>query len=154
MIKVKILLEEKLEVNGTYDPGSQVTLINSKLVKIKEKTEDVNKIFLKTVNGVTQTIGLVTIKVKIFEKEEYIDVFIVARDDFEDFLIGLDIIKKFKLIQDEKLQISQKKETQIGKKINTLDKNEEIGEDKVNFNEHVNEDEFRMNLGHLDRKKK
>lgn len=111
MIKVKILLEGKLKVNETYDPGSQVSLINSKLVKIKKKTEDMNKIFLKTVNGVTQTKGLVIIKVKIFEKEEYIDVFIVERDDFEDFLIGLDIIKKFKLIQDENLQISQKTET-------------------------------------------
>lgn len=150
MIKVKILLEGKLKVNGTYDPGSQISLINSKLVKIKKKTEDVNKIFLKTVNGVTQTKGLVTIKVKIFEKEEYIDVFIVERDDFEDFLIGLDIIKKFKLIQDENLQISQKTETQIGKRINTLDKKEGIEEIKVNFNEHVNEDESRMNLGHLD----
>lgn len=66
MIKVKILLEGKLKVNGTYDQGSQVSLINSKLVKIKKKTEDVTKIFLKTVNGVTQTKGLVTIKVKIF----------------------------------------------------------------------------------------
>lgn len=80
MIKVKILLEGKLKVNGTYDSGSQVSLINSKLVKIKKKTEDVNKIFLKTVNGVTQTKGLVTIKVKIFEKEEYIDVFIVKKE--------------------------------------------------------------------------
>lgn len=147
MIKLKILLEGKLKVNGTYDPGSQVSLINSKLVKIKKKTEDVNKIFLKTVNGVTQTKGLVTIKVKIFEKEEYMDVFIVERDDFEDFLIGLDIIKKFKLIQDENLQISQKTETQI-------DKKEGIEEIKVNFNEHVNEDESRMNLGHLDGIKK
>lgn len=154
MIKVKILLEGKLKVNGTYDPGSQVSLINSKLVKIKKKTEDVNKIFLKTVNGVTQTKGLVTIKVKIFEREEYIEVFIVERDDFEDFLIGLDIIKKFKLIQDENLQISQKTETQIGKRINTLDKKEGIEEIKVNFNEHVNEDESRMNLGHLDGIKK
>lgn len=102
----------------------------------------------------TQTKGLVTIKVKIFEKEEYIDVFIVERDDFEDFLIGLDIIKKFKLIQDENLQISQKKEINIEKKINTLDKNEEIKEFKVNFNEHVNGDEFTMDLDHLDKIKK
>lgn len=109
MIKVKILLEDKLEVNGTYDPGSQVSLISPKLIKIKKETEDVNKIFLKTVNGVTHTKGLVTIKAKIFDMEEYIDVFITEKDDFEDFLIGLDIIKKFKLIQDENLQISQKK---------------------------------------------
>lgn len=77
MIKVKVLLEENLKVNGTYDPGSQVSLINSKLIKIRKNTEDVYKIFLKTVSGVTQTKGGVTIKVKIFEKEEYIDVFLL-----------------------------------------------------------------------------
>lgn len=54
----------------------------------------------------THTKGLVTIKIKIFDIEEYIDVFITERDDFEDFIIGLDMIKKFKLIQDENLQIS------------------------------------------------
>lgn len=152
-----MLLEENLEINGTYDPGSQVSLINSKLVKIKNKTNDVNKIFLKTVNGVTQTNGLITIKIKIFEKEEYIDVFIVERDDFEDFLIGLDMIKKFKLIQNENLQIYQKNdthvkqtETQTEKETLTLDESKESGEIKVNFNEHVNENDFRMNLDHLD----
>lgn len=154
MIKVKILLEGKLEVNGTYDPGSQVSLINSKLVKLKQQTEDVNKIYLKTVNGVTQTKGLVTIKVKIFEKEEFIDVFIVERNDFEDFLIGLDIIKKFKLIQNENLEVLQKTEEQIEEKKNTLNKNIEMEEVKVNFNEYVNENEFSMNLDHLDGIKK
>lgn len=142
---------------GTYDPGSQVSLINSKLVKIKKETEDVNKISLKTVNGVAQTKGLITIKVKIFEKEEYTDVFIVERDDFEDFIIGLDMIKKFTLIQNENLQISQKKEIQIEEPINTIEKKAEIEEVKINFNEHINEDEFIMNLDHLDsikRKKK
>lgn len=66
----------------------------------------------------------------------------------------MDIIKKFKLIQDENLQISQKQEIQIKKKINTLDENEEIEEFKVNSTEHVNEDEFTMNLCHLDGGKK
>lgn len=100
-----MLLEDKLEVHGTYDPGSQISLINSRLIKIREKTEDTNKILLKTINGVTHTKGLITMKAKIFDIEEYIDVFIVEKDDFEDLLIGLDTIKKFRLIQDENLQI-------------------------------------------------
>lgn len=134
MIKVKILLEDELEVNGTYDPGSQISLINPKLIKIKYKTQDVNKIFLKTVNGVTHTKGLVTMKIKIFDMEEYIDVFIAQTDDFEDFLIGLDIIKKFKLIQDENLQISQKK---------VIDhEHNKINQCSVHFNEHIGENEF------------
>lgn len=103
MIKVRILLEGHLEVEGTYDPGSQVSLINSKLIKIKENRIDKNKIYLKSVNGVTKTKGLITIKIKIFDKEEFVDVFIVENDDFQEFLIGLDMIKKFKLRQDENL---------------------------------------------------
>ena len=151
MIKLKILLEGKLEVNGTYDPGSQVSLINSRLIKIKKETKDLNKIFLKTVNGVTYTKGLVTMKIKIFDMEEYIDVFIIERDDFEDFLIGLDIIKKFRLIQDENLQISRKKMIDAEKVIKIDD---EIKQRSVNFNEHVKADEFHVKIEHLDNAQK
>lgn len=35
LIKVKLLVENKLEIQGTYDSGSQVSLINSRLIKIK-----------------------------------------------------------------------------------------------------------------------
>lgn len=150
MIKVRILLEGHLEVEGTYDPGSQVSLINSKLIKIKENRIDKNKIYLKSVNGVTKTKGLITIKIKIFDTEEFVDVFIVENDDFQEFLIGLDMIKKFKLRQDENLQISQKKDTQITE--NNIHR--EIKESIVNFNEYVNEKEFEMNLDHLNKARK
>lgn len=159
LIKIKILLEDKLEIDGTYATGSQVSLINSKLVKIKkEKSEDINKIFLKTINGVTHTKGLITIKLKIFDIEKQVDVFIVERDDFEDFLIGLDIIEKFKLMQDENLQILQKKEVKTKdierKRKEKIDTTDGIKEVKVNFNEHVDEEEFKIKLDHLDDTKK
>ena len=73
-----MLLEEKLELEGIYDPGSQVSLINAKWIKIKNKEADMNKILLKTVNGVNKTNGLVTIKIKIFEIERNIDVYIYS----------------------------------------------------------------------------
>jgi len=47
-----MLLDEKLEIYGTYDSGSQISLINAKLVKIINQNEDKNKILIKTVNGV------------------------------------------------------------------------------------------------------
>lgn len=152
MIKIKVLLEDKLEINGTYDSGSQVSLINSKLITIKNTTEDKNKIFLKTINGVTQTKGLVNIKIKIFNIEKYIDVFIVERNDFEDFLIGLDIIKKFKLSQDENLHISQKQYTDEGTSI--IYKNKEIKEAKIDFNEHIKKNDVEITLCHLDNEEK
>jgi len=98
---------------GTYDPGSQVSLINSKWIKIKNIREDVNKIFLKFVNGVNHTNGLVRIRIKIFNIEKEVDIYVVERENFEDFIIGLDLIPMFKLKLNENLEVSQK----IGKEI-------------------------------------
>lgn len=99
-----------MEVLGIYDPGSNVSLVNSKLLKLKksEKKYDKNA-KLVTINGVKRTKGLTNLKIKIMEIEKHMDVYIVDGKEFKyDFLIGLDIIKEFKLAQDEHLEISQK----------------------------------------------
>lgn len=124
------------------------------MIKIKGEKNDVNKIYLKSVNGVGSTKGLITIKIRIFDIEEEMDVYIVKEKTFQDFIIGLDMIKTFKLIQNEELQISQKKETDL--KIKT-DKRNNYNDNKqysVNFNEHIKEDEFKVMLDHLDNIKK
>lgn len=154
-----MLLEGKLEMYGTYDSGSQISLINAKLVRIINQNEDKNNILIKIVNGVKKTDGLVTIKIKIFDIEDEVDVFIVNREDFEDFLIGLDMIKKFKLTQNEELKILQEKvdKTNESNKIKTdtaEEKKKNIEQCSVNFNEHVEEDEFQIKLEHLDKRKK
>lgn len=52
---------------------------------------------------------MITINVKMFAMETNINVFVVDNKDFNhDFLVGLDCIKKFKLRQNEKLEITQK----------------------------------------------
>jgi len=52
---------------------------------------------------------LTKVKIKIYKIEKVVDVFIIDKQNFKyDFLIGLDIIKEFKLIQNEDLQITQK----------------------------------------------
>lgn len=104
-------MNDSLEALGIYDSGSNVSLINSKLVKLKtENKENVQNISLLTINGVKITKGMITIKIKILDIEKEIDVYIIDEDNFEyEFLIGLDIIKQFRLIQDEDLKITQKK---------------------------------------------
>jgi hypothetical protein len=154
-----MLLDGKVEMYGTYDSGSQISLINAKLIRIINQNEEKNKILIKTVNGVKKTDGLVTIKIKIFDIEDEVDVFIVNREDFEDFLIGLDMIKKFKLTQDKELKILQEKidKTNESNKIKTdtaEKKKRNIEQYSVNFNEHVEEDEFQIKLEHLDKMKK
>lgn len=52
---------------------------------------------------------MITINVKIFAIETNINVFVVDNKDYNhDFLVGLDCIKKFKLRQNEKLEITRK----------------------------------------------
>lgn len=104
-----------MQIFGIYDSGSNVSLINSKLLKLKEnKLDNSNNANLITINGVTKTSGLTTIKIKIFQIEEKVDVYIIDKENFQyDFLIGLDIIEKFKLIQNENVTISQKPELSI-----------------------------------------
>lgn len=64
---------------------------------------------MKTINGVKKTVGMITINVKIFAIETNINVYVVNNNDLNhDFLVGLDCIKKFKLRQNEKLEIKQK----------------------------------------------
>lgn len=94
---------------GIYDSGSNVSLINSKLLRIVDRrTNEASDTGLKTINGVKKVNGLTTIRAKIFNIEKDIDVFVIDQRNFDyDFLIGLDCIRKFNLVQNEKLEISQ-----------------------------------------------
>lgn len=171
MITVKLIINDKLQINGVYDSGSNVSLINSKLLKLKKNENNTytNEANLITINGVQKTSGLTSLKVKIFGLEKQVDVYIIDGKNFKyDFLIGLDLIKIFKLIQTEDLEIIQKRYPNNDK----VDKVEEFsttfnytsGKEKenssilkkyeINFNEHVNEEDFEMKINHLDEDKK
>lgn len=128
---------------------------------------------LITINGVSKTIGLTNLKIKIFETEKNLNVYIVDGEKFKyEFLIGLDIIKEFKLIQDENLNITQKMEIINSKnersdfpdlvipKMNIfIKKNKDYiqtdpeplygGDRQVNFNEYVIEENFKIKVDHL-----
>lgn len=134
-------LNSTLEVSAIYDSGSNVSLINSKLIHSKSKRNNtMHKANLRTINGVKQTDGRITLKTKILNIEKDIDVFIVNNENFKyDFLIGLDCIKKFKLIQNENLEIEQKNSDSMKIKENY----------EINFNEHVDVDTFDVLTNHL-----
>lgn len=180
MIKVKVLLNDTLEVNGIYDSGSNVSLINSRLLKKKRKQiSNTNNTNLKTINGVTKADGLITVKTKIFNIENMMDIFVINSEDFNyNFLIGLDCIKKIKLCQNEKLEIKQRIIPSLkGEEIkNNYDDKEEKnlkgertdlikkerrykikGEEKnytINFNEHINGKNFEIITDHLEYEEK
>lgn len=54
LIKIKLLINDTLETSGIYDSGSNVSLINSKLLSLKRSSNFINENnpSLKTINGV------------------------------------------------------------------------------------------------------
>lgn len=155
-------------------------------IKQKENTNDIQTVNLKTINGDKKTRGMVTLKIKIYDIEKTMDIFVIDNENFHyDFLIGLDCIKDFKLMQDEKLNILQcnnpekkkkflreeniKNIPNISKQTNVEipkalgDKNENVflhsevqkqdNNYEINFNEHINVDEFEKSVNHLDLRK-
>jgi len=69
-------------------------------LKKKQKGKNERQIVnFTTINGVKKTNGMVTLKIKIYNIEKTMDIFVIENENFNyDFLIGLDCIKKFKLI--------------------------------------------------------
>lgn len=176
LIKIELLLNDTLRIHGIYDSGSNVSLINAKLLNIRKKnTNNIQVANLRTINGEKKTKGMVTLKIKIFNIEQLMDIFVIDNENFNyDFLIGLDCIKHFKLIQNEKLEISQCNNLEENKKdlneVNIKNKNnsiveipDELGDENeklltksvitkciINFNEHINCDDFEIFVNHLD----
>lgn len=65
---------------------------------------------IKSVTGISKTMGTVNLKLKIGNIEKNVSIFVIKSESFnEDMLLGLDVIKDFELCQDEKLKITQKK---------------------------------------------
>lgn len=173
LIKINLLLNDTIEVTGIYDSGSNVSLINAKLLNIQKEEKSTNKtqiVNLKTINGEQKTKGMVTLKIKIYDMEHNMDVFVINKENFNyDFLIGLDCIKKFKLIQNEDLTIiqkaNQKEEVSVKSDINVnipdvlgdkaeprLESSEtENVKQEINFNEHIKTDKFEKMVNHLDK---
>lgn len=96
--------------------------------------------------------------------EKEINVFVIDKENFDyDFLIGLDCIRDFYLIQEENLKISQKapqKNKIISKEIKIDDSKKTCSEIKkiskthkgkylINFNEHVEIENFKIYVNHL-----
>lgn len=136
MIEVKIKINNKFEVKGIYDTGSNVSLLNARVLKMKINIFDYKKVKIRTINGVNNTDHLVKLKIKIFNIEKDVNVLVINNENFKfDFLIGLDLIKDFKLTQDEDLCIAQKCEKYTVDKDNNVEtdnKNKAVILDKKN----------------------
>lgn len=74
---------------------------------------------IKGVAGIAKAEGTVTLKIKICSIESNFSFFIIKNKTFkEDLLLGLDLIKKFRLCQNENLKITQKGKIEKDKQVN------------------------------------
>lgn len=112
------------------------------MINLKSEKNKIQKSNLKTINGVYQTNGLIKIKAKILNMEDYINVFIINNENFKyDFLIALDCIKKFKLKQNENLEVEQE----------NSESTEMKNKYQINFNEHFEVNTFNVLTNHLNK---
>ena len=145
-----------------YDPGSNVSFISQKLIKRLKQSIIKSRSIFKSIAGLGSTRGRAVLKLKIGEIEEHLNVHIVKSDRFTyDLLLGMDAVKRFKLIQDKELQIHQKvngvtKKLSNGGGARTLNENAERERlvKYANFNKLTNTEEFEVNLENLSPERK
>lgn len=110
------------------------------------------KNMFRTLSGVNFTQGRATLKMKINKIEDTMEVYVVRNSRFSyDLLLGLDAIRKFKLIQDENLNVFQRIQENRIEKITDekeLPPNENRGR-ILNFNEYAGIDQIEPSLGYL-----
>jgi len=96
------------KVTASYDNGSNISVVNSELLKQIKSTLFHSEQFFRTISGVHHSTDSALLLVKINNTEHEIICRVVKNDNFlYDLLLGLDAIKTFGLIQDENLQIWQ-----------------------------------------------
>lgn len=126
---------------------------------MKNERVDAQNANLRTINGEKKSKGMVKISVRIFEIEEETNLVVIDEENFDhDILIGLDMIKKFKLTQDETLKITQKIPDQTEEKEKLKKESERQylsgGKFLINFNEHMEQQNFKIGVSQLDSQEK
>lgn len=155
LITLEVFLNGK-RIQGIYDPGANVTLLNSRITKKMGLTTEDDRNTFRTVGGKKNFTGRLSTRMKIHKIEKTVEVFVVDDENFEyDILLGLDTIKNFCLKQDYDLKIYQKINLEDKEEeIRNLDTNKQIQENLVNFNEGIHTEQFRAKLDHLPSEKK
>ncbi len=104
-------------VDALYDPGANISVITQKLtddlgIKINR---NMNSGTFDTLSGTGKLKGTINGKIKIFDIERSPRLFVINdnRKKNYEIILGLDLMKLFRLRQDENLKISQAPEKPI-----------------------------------------
>ena len=97
-------------VKGVYDSGSNISLLSMRMAeKLNLTVYTLTDPTFEMISGYGTVLGIAKLEIKIFQIKKEVIVFILNKKDWKnEFLIGLDLIKEFRLRQDENLRITQK----------------------------------------------
>lgn len=165
-----------MKIKAVYDSGSNVTLINQRIVDILKSSLIKHTNALQTMNGLNFSSARANIMLKIGKIEKKLNTFVVKNNEFSyDLLLGLDAISKFNLIQDENLQVFQRNDknniVKIEQKNGTLNNpsedkktymnkfqkntvNSNSHKHEINYNEPIDSTLFKPDLNHIEDKHK
>lgn len=108
------MLDKKKKITAVYDSGSNITVINEKVIKELRKSVLESKELLHTISGVQVQIKKTKMIIRINKIQHLLEVYVVKNDNFSyDLLLGLNAIEQFKLVQDENLKIFQRVEGKL-----------------------------------------
>ncbi len=142
------------KAKGLYDGGSNVSILLYNSLKKFNIELNEKRIRYKTMSGEANFVGTAIINLKIINISQKVKVYIVDKNITNyDLLIGLDIIKLFKLRQDENLEISQALTDKTSLKSETKNlkyKISEKPENLINWNEAIPIEDFDLKVQHLD----
>lgn len=109
LIKLRVVLNNKKNVTSVYDSGASATLINGDIIRELKAKMIKEKHAFRTIGGRNFAEGRAKLTLKIGGIEKDLDVFVVRNNHINyDLLLGLDAIQKFKLMQDENLNVFQR----------------------------------------------
>lgn len=98
-----------MKIKAVYDTGSNVSLINQRVVNVLKSSLIKHKNAFRTMNGLNFCSARANIILKIGNLTNSLNTYVIKNSNFSyDLLLGLDAISKFKLIQDENLDIFQR----------------------------------------------
>lgn len=138
LIKLKVKINGEKYVEGIYDSGSNVTLVNAKVLDTIKTQLFKHKSLLRTISGVDFTQSRAKLHLTINKMQEEMNVVVIKKDNFSyDLILGLDAIEKFKLIQDEELKIYQRVSDDSIEQISYPKRSLNVSERKTNFGEHI-----------------
>ena len=93
MIKLKVVVNRDKEIEAVYDSGSNVTLVNYKLIDQLKSNIIKHQCLFKTLGGINFSRSRARLHMRINEIEEEMEVYVVQNDSFSyDLLLGLDAI--------------------------------------------------------------